>query len=225
MRPQLFVFDMIGTTVEPSGIIPDSFRAALAAAGVNLTDEQIANVRGKSKYEAIGVLLAEADGGGISPAMLDPVYEDFRTRLSDHYRNGGAKPVDGVGRVFDWCRSINARVTLTTGFDRDIADLLVRSLDWSHRIDGLVCNDDVAQGRPAPYLIQRAMEEAGCSTARAVASVGDTVADLQAGRNAGIGWNFGVLTGAHARDRLSREPAVIILESVRGIPEYFKKKQ
>jgi len=40
-----------------------------------------------------------------------------------------------------------------------------------------------------------------------VANVGDTVLDLQAGQNAGVRSNIGVLSGAHSREQLEREPA------------------
>jgi len=65
--------------------------------------------------------------------------------------------------------------------------------------DAAVCGDDVAQGRPAPYLIFRAMESASARNVHRVANVGDTALDLLAGHNAGVRWNVGVgvLPGAH----------------------------
>lgn len=40
MIPELFVFNMIGTTIEPSDAIPEAFRAALSTAGVRVSDLQ-----------------------------------------------------------------------------------------------------------------------------------------------------------------------------------------
>ena len=64
----------------------------------------------------------------------------------------------------------------------------------------------MTRGRPAPYLILRAMEATGASSVHKVASVGDTTLDLQAGYNAGVRWNVGVLSGAHDRQSLETSP-------------------
>ena len=50
-------------------------------------------------------------------------------------------------------------------------------------------------GRPAPYMIFRAMEAVGVTQWREVINVGDTPLDLQAGTNAGVLGVAGVLTG------------------------------
>jgi len=83
--------------------------------------------------------------------------------------------------------------------------------------DAVVCGDDVSQGRPAPYLIYRAMEATGVISVRRVANVGDTVLDLQAGWNAAVQWNIGVLSGAHTKEQLVREPHTHLLPSVAAL--------
>ena len=216
MFPRLFVFDMIGTTVLPSEAIPEAFRRAVAAAGVELTDEAIQAVRGKSKREAIAALLPEQEDS----VTLDEVYGDFKSRLDAHYRDGGAEAISGAEETFSWCRSVGARIALTTGFDRDIAGLLLESLGWQQLIDQLICNDDVPAGRPAPFLILRAMALTDVTDSLAVASIGDTVSDLEAGNNAAVGWNFGVLSGAHDRDRLSVVSGAIVIPSVLALPDH-----
>jgi phosphoglycolate phosphatase len=49
---------------------------------------------------------------------------------------------------------------------------------------------------------------------RAVANVGDTALDLQAGSNAGLDWNIGVLSGAHDREPLPAAPHTHLIASV-----------
>jgi phosphoglycolate phosphatase-like HAD superfamily hydrolase len=50
-----------------------------------------------------------------------------------------------------------------------------------------------------------------------VAVTSDTL-DLQAGRNAGVRFNIGVLCGAHDRDVLAAEPHTHLLASVADLP-------
>ena len=50
---ELVIFDMAGTTVEGRGEVPFAFTAALADYGIGVTPEQIKNVRGASKRQAL----------------------------------------------------------------------------------------------------------------------------------------------------------------------------
>ncbi|MEZ6077326.1 MAG: HAD hydrolase-like protein [Pirellulaceae bacterium] len=54
-----------------------------------------------------------------------------------------------------------------------------------------MCADDVRQGRPAPWMIYRLMEQLGVYPPACVVKVGDTVADIHAGLAAGC-WSVGV---------------------------------
>jgi len=85
-------------------------------------------------------------------------------------------------------------------------------------VDAVVCGDEVAQGRPAPYMIFHCMKATGVSDVRRVANVGDTVLDLQAGHNAGVALNVGVLSGAHGRDQMQSAPHTHLLNSVADLP-------
>ena len=78
--------------------------------------------------------------------------------------------------------------------------------------------DEVAQGRPAPFMIFRVMEKTGVVDVRRVAVVGDTTLDLEAGWNAGVGQIIGVLSGAHGIDRLNKAPHTNIVGSVADLP-------
>ena len=220
MLPELFVFDMVGTTVQPSDAIPQAFLGAFAAVGIQLTGEQVTAIRGKSKREAIAELLAEGGHDSAATNLQDQVYAAFKDALQAHYRGGNVHPIEGAGETFDWCQSNGAKIVLTTGFDRDIVGLILENLGWEQMVDAVVCNDDVSQGRPAPFLIEKAMVVTGVDTVDHVASVGDTISDLEAGANAGVGWNVGVLSGAHDRARLSAVSGAIILNSVADLQEY-----
>src|SRR4029077_12881693 len=126
------------------------------------------------------------------------VYASFREHLAQRYQSDGARPVAGADTTFTSLRGRGVRLALNTGFDRETTAMLLDALGWGGKFfDAVVCGDDVAQGRPAPYLIFRAMELAGACNVHRVASVGDTALDLLAAHNAGVKWNVGVLSGAH----------------------------
>ena len=215
-EPRLVVFDMAGTTVKDKGDVADAFLVALRGHGIEVTPEQLSGVRGSSKREAVLHFIPEGADRGSRAEM---VYNSFRERLAHFYSTGGVEPVEGAEATFSWLKRRGIGVALDTGFDREITSLLVSSLGWEREVvDVVVCGEDVRRGRPAPDLIFRAMEAAGVGEARQVMNVGDTMLDLQAGHNAGVRWNVGVLSGAHGRQLLEREPHTHLLDSVAGLP-------
>lgn len=109
-------------------------------------------------------------------------------------------------------------MALNTGFDGAITSLVIDALGWRHRVDAVVCGDDVPEGRPAPYLIFQAMKRTTTRSVARVMNVGDTVLDLQAGQNAGVAFNIGVLSGAHSIGQLESQPHTHLLGSVAELP-------
>jgi phosphonatase-like hydrolase len=220
--PDLVVFDMIGTTVRASDVIPQAFRKAFETVGVNLSDDDITAARGKSKREAISSMLFESVGAKKAGAYAMQVYDAFENTLLQQYWDTTVKPIDGARETFDWCRENRTQVALATGFDSRLADVLVQKLGWQDAVDAIVCNDEVAKGRPAPYLIFHAMEKTGVDVVKNVATVGDTVSDLQAAHNAGVGWNIGVLSGAHSEAQLGELPHTALIDSVVELTALFE---
>jgi phosphonatase-like hydrolase len=218
---ELVVFDMIGTTIQASEKIPKAFITAFAGEGVHLTSTDVSSVRGKSKREAIHELLLANAGEKVAKHRSDVVYATFKAELLMCYRDGPVTAIDGAEATFDWCRSHSIRTSLTTGFDHELAAVLIDKLGWLEMVDVLVCNDDVAAGRPAPDLILAAMSRLQLADVARVASVGDTVSDLEAGANAGIRWNIGVLSGAHTKEQLAAAPHTALIDSVANLPGLF----
>jgi phosphonatase-like hydrolase len=209
---KLLVFDLAGTTIKDRGQVADAFIAALAEQRVAITAAELSEVRGSSKREAVLHFIPE---GPDRMQRADMAYASFREHLAQRYGREGVEPIDGAEQLFRWLRAKGVRIALNTGFDRDLTGLLLRALSWEEGIvDAVVCGDEVRQGRPAPYLIFRAMEFTATTSVHQVANVGDTVLDLKAGHNAGVRWNVGVLSGAHGRPQLERAPHTHILQSL-----------
>lgn len=217
---ELVVMDMAGTTVHDGGEVPAAFRSALAAHGIDLSDEELAEVRGASKREVVARLLARHRPDA-AVGLADTVYARFREALAERYR-ADARAVEGAEDAIDWLRGRGVRVALNTGFDREITRLLLDALGWADGVvDAVVCGDEVPAGRPAPYLIFRAMEAVGATSVHRVMNVGDTELDLRAGWNAGVAWNVGVTSGAHPRERLELAPHTHLIESVAALAELW----
>ena len=213
--PALVVFDIIGTTVQADDAVPKAFSAALAGEGVTLAPDQLLGVRGATKRVALRQILgAHPD----AEARVERAYARFRDELLRTYSAETVVPVPGSEEVIARCRAAGVKVALNTGFDRALTSHLLTLLGWREAVDAVICGDDVPVGRPAPYLIFRAMEATGVINVAAVANVGDTALDLGAGANAGIRWNIGVWSGAHDRATLAAAPHTHLCASIADVP-------
>jgi phosphonatase-like hydrolase len=219
-RPELLVSDLAGTTVRDRGEVPGAFEDALREAAVPFDPGDVVAWRGASKHEVLGRLLARHGGS----ARVDEVYGRFRTLLGERLSRAEPLSLPGVRTAFRRLREAGIRVALTTGFDRHLTDQILACVDWADLIETCVCADEVPRGRPAPFMIFRAMERGGVDDVRRVAVVGDTRLDLEAAANAGAPWRIGVLTGAHDRPTLlGASPAPThLLDSIADLPGLWR---
>jgi phosphonatase-like hydrolase len=208
---RLVVFDMAGTTIADDGHVAKAFESSLEEEHVSLHHADVDAVRGMSKREAITRLLNDRN-------RVELAYRRFCSRLARALRTHGVREIDGASSTFRRLREASVRTALTTGFDHEIAALVLSSLGWDRGIvNAVVCADDVSRGRPAPDMILRAMAVTGVGDAAHVANVGDTTADLEAAHAAGVAVNIGVLSGAHTRAQLERVPHTHIIESIAAL--------
>jgi len=215
---RLIVLDVGGTIIEDRGNVPESLRNALAHHGIDSTPEEISKWRGASKREIIRhfvdqqSLPANADRDKLTAT----VYDEFTADLIAVYRS--VPPIAGAEDAIRELRQKGYLVATTTGFDRAITASIFGRLGWNQYFAATICSDDVAQGRPSPFMLFHAMESARVNRVAEVVAVGDTPLDLQAGSNAGLRAVVGVLSGAGTADNLRREPHTHILPSVAALP-------
>lgn len=212
--PALVVLDLVGTTMQADDAVPRAFTAALADEGVTLTPAQIVAMRGATKRVALRQVLAGRDA---LDERVERAYARFQAELLAAYTAESVTPVAGAEELLARCRARGVRVALNTGFDGALTTHLMGLLGWRDAVDTVVCGDDVAAGRPAPYLIFHAMEATGVVDVRTVANVGDTALDLGAGANAGVRWNIGVWSGAHDRATLAQAPYTHLCASIADV--------
>jgi phosphonatase-like hydrolase len=218
---ELAALDMAGTTIEEHGDVYAALRDAVDAEGAVVHDGLVQRWMGTDKREAITELVAAGGGGRLAAPAVERAYERFRSLLEERYRARPPVPLPGVPEALAGLRAAGVRVALTTGFARDVAEPLLASVGWAvggDLVDALVCADDVPAGRPAPYLVFRAMERTGVRRVDRVLVAGDTLADLQSGTNAGAGAVVGVATGALGLADLGAERHTHLLPSVADLP-------
>jgi phosphonatase-like hydrolase len=219
----LVVFDLAGTTVYDVGdVVAVSLARALRdLAGIEVTVREVNVVMGIAKPKAIEHLLREAQVDHCA-SRVDLIHRHFVRTMIEHYRTSPTvREMPGTTAAFQALRARGVRVTLDTGFSRDITDTILGRLGWPAEglVDASITSDEVPQGRPAPFMIHRLMERFGVSDVRRVVKVGDTPSDLHEGTNAGCGRVVGVCNGSHSRAQLIVHPHTDIIAGVADLPE------
>ncbi len=218
---RLVIFDIAGTIIEDHGEVVASFQSALQQNGIEASEAELREWKGASKQDVIRRFVSERFPDD-HDARVSKTYADFRRILEHHYVKSFT-PIAGAHETFHWLRDHGIHIATTTGFYREIAELILDKAGWTSTFDCNVTSSDVAHGRPAPDMILRAMQATGITSPAEVMNVGDTPLDLQAGTNAGVAAVVGVLTGTHQEDRLRREPHTHIIPSVANLPELLSK--
>jgi len=218
---KMVVFDMAGTTVDEGNVVYKTVRAAINAAGYQFTQEQVQVAgAGKEKSQAIRDVLS-LDGRLHAEEEVARIFADFRQRLAKAYDELEVKEQPGASQTFEKLKDAGISVILNTGYDRATAESLLAKLGWNVgiQIDGLVTASDVTNGRPAPDMIRLAMEQAAIESSKSVAKIGDSVIDIEEGKNAQCGLTFGITTGAQTASQLTTADPTFVVGSLGNMLE------
>ncbi len=212
----LACLDMAGTTVRDDGAVEAAFTSALGEVGItpgtpryDEAQEVVRATMGWSKADVFATLLVPADAERATAA--------FATAYEAIVAAGDVAEIPGALEVLRGLRARGVRVCLTTGFAPSTREALLDALGWQGEIDLALSPADVGRGRPEPDMILGAMARLGVDDPRAVAVVGDTVSDLEAGTRAGAGAVVGVLSGAHDEATLTAAPHTALIADVTGL--------
>lgn len=212
MTYQLAIFDMAGTTIDDRDEVYRVLREATEREGARYSDEIFQHYMGTEKFWAIGNLLRE---GGIEPTpeIHNHAWEFFRAELARTYKENPPTPLPGIENMLKALHDKGIKIGLTTGFAREIVDIIISSMGWDNGIiNTVVTGDEVEHGRPEPDQILAVMEKLGVNDKSAVISSGDTEADVRSAQAAGV-TSVGVLTGHLTREQFESLGADHVLDS------------
>ncbi len=219
---ELAVFDMAGTTVNENNVVYKTVQKSLKDAGYEVSLEMILeHGAGKEKRNAIAHIIDLISIKKAEPQLIDEIFERFRDELKSAYEDLDITSYDGVEELFGLLRNKGIKVVLNTGYDKKTAQKLLKKLGWEigRDIDGLITADDVKTGRPSAEMIELAMERFSIKDASKVLKAGDSIIDIEEGKNANCGFTIGVLTGAQTREQLLTAEPTLILDSLAEIKQ------
>jgi len=202
-RLQAVVFDWAGTTIDfgslaPVGALQDLF----ARRGFPITEEEARQDMGLLKKDHIRSILhlpcvaaawQQKNRHLPSEADIESLYAEFIPAQLDTLIDYSCL-IPGVREVAEEIQRRDLKIGTTTGYTRAMLNLLVTEAARQRYLPNAnLCPEDVAAGRPHPFMILRLAATLGIWPLAAIVKVGDTVADIQEGLNAGA-WSVGVAT-------------------------------
>jgi phosphonoacetaldehyde hydrolase len=201
MKLRAVVLDWAGTIVDFGSRAPvAAIECVFAAAGVPVTIPEVRESMGLAKKAHMRSILeiprvrqAWALKHGYVPAETDVerLYAEFVPSqirvLANH-----SQLIPGVAEAVARMRARELKIGTTTGYNRAMLDyLLGRAAAQGFVPDSAVCPDDVRAGRPLPWMCYLTAMRLDVYPLWAFVKIGDTPADIEEGRNAGM-WTIGV---------------------------------
>ena len=188
------LFDVDGTLVDTNYLHTVCWWEAFRQLGYDVPMARIHRAIGMGSGRLLDALLPgdrDRDQDGTVRAAHTALYATYWTRQ---------RPLPGAPDLLRACQGQGWRVVLASSADEREFRALRAALDAEDAIDAATSSAEVEQSKPAPDLVQVALDKAQVPADAAV-FVGDTVWDVQACAKAGVAC-IGLLSGGVGRDEL-----------------------
>ncbi|MEO8208824.1 MAG: HAD family hydrolase [Chloroflexota bacterium] len=208
---ELAIFDKDGTLIDFHFMWSDWVRALArgleAASGRDLdgivypmmgVDEATGRVQPHGALAATPMVRLRAElVAAIAEAGLEASEAERVVRAAWHSPDpvSLARPIADLHALFTSLRASGTRIAIATSDDRDPTERTLEHFGLTSLVDAVACADDGRPVKPFPDSVHWICQTIGVPEAR-TAVIGDSPADLQMGRSAGVGLVIGVLTGA-----------------------------
>jgi len=206
MPIKMAVLDMAGTTIADDNAVFTAFKKAFEVHGLDVSEEIINPLMGYKKPVAVKMILEQLH---VEPTatLVEEIHDYFVDDMIDYYElSPSFRSIKGAEDAMRELKSKGIRVALNTGFSLEIADVILKRMNWMDDglVDDYIASDEVENGRPDPAMINELMARADISNPKEVIKIGDTESDINEGRNAGCAIVIAVTTGAFTREQLQK---------------------
>lgn len=209
-RFRTIVFDFDGTIANTLPLIYRTFNAVLEPRiGRVLPDAEIRSHFGPPDQTILGRYVGEVE----QAAAFAEYVERYRR---DHHEH--VHIYDGIHDLLQAARNDGVRIGVMTGKSRVTAKISFHALGIDDLIDVLVAGDDVTEPKPHPEGVIRVLAELGHPPDDPGAMVGDSAADIYAGRDAGL-TTIGVTWGVPEHDDLRAARPDLICDSTSDLAD------
>lgn len=176
-------FDFIGTTVteKNNDVVLTCFQKAFEDGGIAVSKDVLRDHRGKNKDEMISTVLKLHKK---DPKQKTSILASFKTHFTSNIHEFSERPE--LDSTMEYLRSKKAKVGIGTGLPRDVLHVLLEHFHWERfGFDYISTAEEIGKGRPHPEMIIDMMVKLHLNNYQFL-KVGDTIADIQEGKNAEV---------------------------------------
>ena len=196
------VLDWAGTAVDfgcmgPAAVFVEVFReqgieVSVAEARQFMGLEKKEHIRRMCRLASVAEAWRETFGAPPAEADVDKLY-DRTALLMVRVISAHADVIPGVVETMARFREMGIKIGSSTGYVREMMDVLVPlARENGYTPDAVFCSSDVPAGRPFPWMCYLNAVKLGVYPMEAMVKIGDTVADIEEGLNAGM-WTVGIV--------------------------------
>jgi phosphonoacetaldehyde hydrolase len=200
-RIRAIMLDWAGTTVDHGSIAPVvALQTLFAKHCIELVAEDARRDMGLLKRDHIRAILAlpnirdewhNVTGQLPTETEVDSLFHEFGP-LQMQIIVEHSQLIPGVVEVITRWQERGLLIGTTTGYTREmLTPVLQLAAAGGYRPDATVCPDEVDAGRPAPWMLMRNAQLLGVYPPASCVKIGDTVSDIEEGKNAGM-WTIGL---------------------------------
>lgn len=208
------LFDVIGTTVKEKDpeTINRCFLKAFTDNNVIADRELFKANRGKDKLEIIRLILGTTHQ---DISLADAIYNSFVMNVENEIEN--FFPADDAAEIFNYLRQRLIKIGLGTGLSRDLLEKILAHVKWDKSLfDYIGISTEIGKSRPHPDMIFDFMRAIKITDPSQVLKIGDTVADIQEGKNAKA-ITAAILAGTQTKEDLEKQNPDFIFNNLREI--------
>lgn len=220
------IFDWAGTMVDHGCVGPvASFLDVFRKNGVELTLAEAREPMGLDKKDHIRALIRmdrvareweKVHGRRPDETDVDAMYPATEALMVQSMVNH-SEPIPGAVEALEELRSMGLKIGSCTGYTRPMVDVLAPAAAAKGiKPDAVICSSDVGKGRPYPFMAWLNAIRLEVYPVEACVKVGDTVADIQEGLNAGM-WTI-------ALTRTGNDVGLTLAEAEKAEPSELAEK-
>lgn len=200
-KVQAVVLDWAGTAVDYGCVGPVAvFIEVFKKQGVEVTVEEARrfmglmkkdHIRGMCGLSSVAKRWAEIHGRAPDEADVETMYRDTEPMMVAVIARH-ADPIAGLLETVAGLRERGVKIGSSTGYtDAMMAVMVPEAAKKGYRPDAVVNSSQVPAGRPYPWMCYQNAIQLNVYPMAAMVKIGDTISDIQEGRNAGM-WTIGL---------------------------------
>lgn len=201
------VMDWAGTAIDFGSFAPlNAFLKVFSdEKGIDITYRQAREPMGLMKIDHIKAILSMPDvsekfskkyGRNWNMDDVNEMYVSFESHLFAALKDF-TTPIPHVIEVIEGLIANGIRIGSTTGYTTPMMEIVTKGAAINgYAVHNLVTPDEVPAGRPFPYMIYQNMIDLAIPSVDCVVKIGDTIADIEEGKNAKV-HTVGVVIGSN----------------------------